>query len=119
MEVKIKESIWFDYVGIVKTESELGIRYYIGYIEEKKSVEENEKEILKYGTRASVSTIKTFFGLSPEQQTKPISNSVLKRREAMMWWNTLAERDKREYSKSSPNGLTGSVIEALYTKAFG
>ena len=117
--LRVIESMWFDNVGIVKTDSDVGIKYYIGYRKNHQDIPQAEKIIAYKGTEVSLPLLKIFFGLSPEQQNRPISNSVFKRREAMMWWNSLTERDKREYSKSLPNGLTGSVIEALYTKAFG
>ena len=116
----IIESMWFDNVGIVKTDSDVGIKYYIGYRKNHQDIPQAEKIIAYKGTEVSLPLLKIFFGLSDRNDfnIKEISQSVMKRREAMMWWNSLTERDKREYSKSSPNGLTGSVIEALYTKAF-
>lgn len=111
--------MWFEDICIVKTDSDFGIKYYIGVKQPDQDYSKAERMIARLGVEVSVPLLKTFLGLSEIQENKPISNNVMKRREAMMWWNTLTERDKREYSNCSPNGLTGSVIEAIYTKAFG
>lgn len=119
--LRVIESMWFDNVGIVKTDSDLGIKYYIGYRKNHQDIPQAEKIIAYKGTEVSLPLLKIFFGLSDRNDfnIKEISQSVMKRREAMMWWSTLSENDKRGFSKSSPNALTGSMIEALYVNRFG
>lgn len=58
--LRVIESMWFDNVGIVKTDSDLGIKYYIGYRKNHQDIPQAEKIIAYKGTEVSLPLLKIF-----------------------------------------------------------